>query len=125
MAADYSDIIERLDTTMPSDDPSVLITLFCAQFRGPENTEIVCLFINAIKSIDAAVALVERMLNIYSLDICIDPSGNGATINWWPNGLSGKLELGPFEGVAVTPEAAILLALFRALRDAQREERDR
>jgi len=66
-------------------------------------------------SIDAAIALVERMMKTYSLSMGIDPSGNGASLVIWPNGFSGYTELGPYEGCATSLPVAILLALFRAL----------
>lgn len=44
-------------------------------------------------SIDAIHDLIDRRLNTYSLRLTTDPSGTGADLTWWPNGLSGKTEL--------------------------------
>lgn len=51
-----------------------------------------CLWLGAASitaSIDAALALVERVLGTYAIDLSIDPSGQGCTIWVWPGGLSG------------------------------------
>lgn len=66
------------------------------------------------KSIDAALALVERVLPVSSVKMDSDPSGCGAKIIWWSNGLSGGKRFDG-EGYNVSIELAILAALLRAL----------
>jgi len=69
-------------------------------------------------SIDAAIALVDRMLKTYWMEMTVDPSGGGAKILYWPNGISGEIEIGPVYGASTDLPLAILLALFCTL-DAQ------
>jgi hypothetical protein len=65
-------------------------------------------------SIDDAVGLVDRMLKVYSLTITIDPSGNGAKLTWWPEGLTGERQVHADE-VSESITHAILAALLTAL----------
>ena len=65
-------------------------------------------------SIDAALALVERTLAVYSIRVTIDPSGEGTDLTWWPDGLSGEREL-HFAAVSNSACLAILSALLSAL----------
>jgi hypothetical protein len=55
--------------------------------------------LNPLLSVDAALSVAERVLTTYSLQISIDPSGNGAKLTWWPLGLSEGVE---FRGEHVT-----------------------
>lgn len=64
-------------------------------------------------SVDDALWLVERLLPVCGVQMGVDPSGCGAHINWWPDGLGGKRVTG--EGCNVTIPLAILAALLRAL----------
>jgi hypothetical protein len=71
-------------------------------------------------SIDAALALVERRLGVYSIKVTIDPSGEGADLTWWPEGLSGEREL-HFKAVSNSACLAILTALLRALESQEQD----
>ncbi len=72
-------------------------------------------------SIDAAIALVERMLKTYFMEMTVDPLGRGAKILYWPGGFGEEfVEIGPISAVSTDMPRAILLALFRAL-DAQED----
>jgi hypothetical protein len=70
-------------------------------------------------SIDAEVDKVAARFPTYSLEISIDPSGNGAKLNHWPDGLSGGNEVVGEWHVAVSPEEAIAAALAAAIRKGE------
>lgn len=74
-------------------------------------------------SIDAAIALVERMLKTYFMRLTFDAAGRGATILYWPGGIKEEFvdEIGPIRAVSAGMPIAILLALFRVL-DAQEDQ---
>lgn len=62
-------------------------------------------------SVDAVLALIERELKVYSLRLTIDPSGSGADLTWWPDGLYCAREIRG-EGVTDGDEPRALLAAF-------------
>lgn len=65
-------------------------------------------------SIDAAVALAEKVLKVYRLDICMDPSGVSAKVVWWPKGLVECDIQIRTEGMGATPAASIIIAVLKA-----------
>lgn len=68
-------------------------------------------------SIDATLALLDRRLKTYTLAISIDPSGNGAKLTWWPNGLSNLYDTVESDCAAISPPLAIILALLNAKKE--------
>lgn len=71
-------------------------------------------------SIDAAVRLCDEVLRVHRLDLCIDPSGIGAEITWWPRGLSNGGVI-TSKSVTTWPSGAILMALFKAIQAKEGE----
>lgn len=75
-------------------------------------------------SLDAAVALAERVLKIYRLELFMDPSGISAKVTWWPCGLHETDTIIKSEGMGWTPAVSICLATLKAVR-AHMHPRDR
>jgi hypothetical protein len=73
-------------------------------------------------SLDAALALVEEKMKVCAISTSMDPSGCGATLVWWPDGLGEEREV-KAEGCGWTMSQAVLSALLRALI-AQKETAD-
>jgi len=69
-------------------------------------------------SVDAALCLAER-LNCYSLTLTIDPSGHGAEITYWPEGLSNDRTIKSNGVTAGLPAIAICIAVIQAILKEQ------
>lgn len=73
----------------------------------------------ATASIDAALALTERVLPINSTRLVSDPSGCSCAITWWPDGLTGETRVQSSEA-QVSLSLAILAATLSALLESGR-----
>lgn len=73
---------------------------------------------NYTGSVDHSLALCDQVLKVCRIDLCIDPSGIGAEITWWPSGLSADEEI-TVKYVTTWPEKAILVCLLRALEEKE------
>lgn len=68
-------------------------------------------------SIDAAVTLAEKVLKVYRLDICMDPSGESAKIVWWPKGLTENETTIKSEGLGWSVALSICIAVIKAKQE--------
>lgn len=66
-------------------------------------------------SLDAAVALVERICVARKLEIGIYPTGYVATLCWYPDGLWGDASVDAVGESRASPAIALVSALLRAL----------
>lgn len=65
--------------------------------------------------LNATLSFVHKALPTNSINLTFDPSGSGASITWWPLGLSGNKELKQ-ENVSDDISLAIIRATFSLLR---------
>ena len=68
-------------------------------------------------SLDASLALPEKVLPISSVRLVQDPSGCSASITWWPDGLSGGRRVQSSES-----HENLCIALLAAILSAKLEE---
>lgn len=78
-------------------------------------------WVPCIGSLDAAVALTERLLPVSSVDLTIAKGRNRAQVHWWPAGILG-VKATYAESEAATPALALVAATLRAL--AEKESTD-
>lgn len=117
--------IDRLESGSGGDrelDNDIFVALELDRWTHPQSGVIIRFRNNPsiTYSLNAAIALVKRIRNIYSLTMIDDPSGQGAKLTIWPKGLSGDEEL-LFEGVHTSMPRALLVALLKSLQ-AERKE---
>jgi hypothetical protein len=99
-------------------DKSIWVAL--GQGQGPFSKSFVWSVIPCYcDSIDAALALVERVFQPDCVNISCDPSGHGAELGKWPNGLSDVDNYVKFSGWGWSFESAIIDALLTALIDQE------
>ena len=85
-----------------------------------DNTRAVIRYVPYTSSLDAIVALIERKHQVMSLTMTIDPSGCGAKLTVWPQGLSGGIET-RFDSVSHSVELACC-AVFLSSLSAQEDK---
>lgn len=74
---------------------------------------------DASRSLDAALALAERVLPGYAMNVCLDKDRDGTLLKWSSqvarHGLSGPVGRGGWWfGIAPTPALALCIAILRA-----------
>lgn len=70
-------------------------------------------------SIDAAVALAEKVLNVYTLELEIRRSGARADVTWFPPGNLVPPIYAVSKSAGKTPALAICIAVLKALQEGR------
>ena len=120
MTAALTALLERVEAgtlgsadILPTDECAMIYAVFPDEIEGIYAAEWVSLAMDG--SIDAAKSLIAAVcIGEHQVTVDWGPSGCGAKLVWWPDGLSDGREIAS-DGYDVDPARAMLGAVIRAL----------